>query len=213
VSGVVGSTRWGRDAVARVAIALAIALALVGAAPAAAQDGPYGSTSTTRGPGTQPSCQLRTRAAAPGETVTVHLRAISRGDQVEVRLDGEVVAQATAPSSGSAPRVNFNIDFVVPSDTEPGQHAVTAVGAGFTASCRTANGDDLQVAGSEVLSSGVERGGGGGSLPRTGMYIALLVALALVLLVVGRAVLTESRRRARSVTLDVHGPTPRTPRR
>lgn len=196
---------------------LALALVVLGAAPVSAQDGgPYGSTSTTGGPGTRPSCQLRTRAAAPGETVTVHLKAIPRGEQVEIRLDGEVVAKATATSSGSSPRVNFHVDFVVPSDTEPGEHVVTAVGADFTEPCRTANGDNLQVADTEVLSGGQSRNrgdGGGGSLARTGLYAGLLIAVAMGLLVVGRAVLAESRRRARSVTIDVHGHTPRAPRR
>ncbi len=204
----VGHARHGRRAVLGLVALIALTVA---AAPVAAQDGgPYGSTSTTAGPGTQPSCQLRDRVAAPGESVTVHLRAIPRGEQVEIRLDGEVVAEATADSSGSSPRVNMDVDFVVPADTEPGEHAVSAVGAAFTASCTTANGDDLEVASGAVLSGGEERGGG--SLARTGMYLAVLVAIAAGLLIVGRAVLLESRRRARSASIELPGRYPRTPR-
>lgn len=191
---------------------LALSLLLLGAAPSGAQDGgPYGSTTTTEGGGGTPSCQLRTKAAAPGETVTVHLKAIARGDEVEIRLDGEPLAQATATKSGSSPRVSFDVDFVVPTDTQPGTHSVAAVGADFNASCQTGSGEDLEVAAGAVRSGEKERGGG--SLARTGMYLALLVAVALGLLVVGRAVLAESRRRARSVTIDVHPRTPRSPRR
>ena len=185
----------------------------LGAAPAGAQDGgPYGSTTTTGGKGTRPACQLRTEVAAPGDTVTVHLKAIPRGDTVEIRLDGERVARATATSAGAPPRVSFDVDFVVPAGTAPGSHSVTAVGADFNVDCKTKRGEDLTVVEGAVLSKGESRGGGGGSLARTGMYLALLLAVALGLLVVGRAVLAESRRRARSVTIDVHDRPTRRPR-
>jgi hypothetical protein len=197
-SGIVGQRSDGPRLAAFALIAFAVLSLWAG--PAAAQDDPYGSTSTTGGNGTQPSCQLRTRSAHPGETVTVRLRAIPRGEEVEVRLDGEVVARATASSSGSSPRVSFDVDFVVPSDTVSGEHDVTAVGAAFTASCTTGNGDRLEVqADSEVRGIQQDRGG---SLPRTGIYIALLLAVAVALLLVGRAVLKESRRRARAAALD-----------
>jgi hypothetical protein len=205
---VAGQARRGRRGGA-FALAVLVVLGL-GVGSAAAQDGPYGSTSTTAGPGTEASCQLRTRAAAPGETVSVRLKAIPRGERVEIRLDGETVAEATATSSGSSPRVNLDVDFVVPADTEPGEHIVTAVSAGFNASCQTANGDNLEVASGAVLSGGEERGGG--SLARTGMYAAILVVTALGLLLVGRAVLTESRRRARSASIDQPRRRPGVPR-
>ena len=180
---------------------IALGLVTLGVGSAAAQDGgPYGSTSTTRGPGTQPSCQLRTRSAQPGDTVTVRLKAIPRGEEVEVRLDGEVVAEATATSNGSSPRVTFDVDFVVPSDTEEGDHEVSAVGAAFTASCTTGNGERL-----EVRASGEVRGkraSTSDSVAKTPLYGGLLLVLAVALLLAGRAVLAESRRRARAAALD-----------
>lgn len=193
----------------------ALASTLV-AMPAAAQDpgGPYGSTSTTGGPGGQPDCQLLTRAAAPGESARVRLREIPRGTSVQIRLDGEVVAEATASQPGNAPRVTFEVSFVVPADTEPGFHAVTAVGAGFNVPCQRQNGQDLEVSEAQVKGNTVTRDGSrGGSLPRTGIYVALLVAVGLGLVALGRTLLGESHRRSRPSTIDLPSRSMRTPRR
>ena len=175
-----------------------------------AGDGPYGSTTTTVDQnGAGPSCQLKTKTAPPGGQATVQVRSVPRGAEVEVRFDGRTVAEATATPAGSSPRVNVVIDFVVPASASAGEHFVTAVGAGFSVACQTGDGEELTVAGGEVLSSSVERSGGSeGSLPKTGVYIALLLVIGLVLLFMGRLLQLASRRRVR----DVHGgPPPRRP--
>jgi hypothetical protein len=178
-----------------------MALSQVPAGAHVAGDGPYGSTTTTVGGGPDTSCRLRETAASPGQTVTARVHAAPRGSEVEIRFDGAVVAEETATGPGNSPRVNVDIQFAVPSDAQEGDHAVTAVGADYTVSCGT-----LTTSG-EVLGANEERDQGG-SLPKTGVYVALLLVIGLVLVLVGRVLLVASRRRVP----DVHGPTrPRAP--
>jgi hypothetical protein len=161
---------------------------------ALAQDGgdnPYGSTTTTVDRGPDPSCRLRDRDLSPGETATAQVKAVARDTHVEIRFDGEVVAEAEATGPGSSPQVNIDIDFVVPADAGPGEHHVTAVAPSFTLTCGSSGGRE-----GAVMGASLERENQGGSLPRTGVYIALLVVTALALLLGGRAILTASRRRA-----------------
>ncbi|MFL6206859.1 MAG: hypothetical protein ACJ739_16075 [Acidimicrobiales bacterium] len=165
---------------------------LAHAAPAG--DGPYGSTTTTADHGPQPSCRLRETTVAAGGTATARLKAVPRNSQVEIRFDGEVVAEDTATGPGSSPRVNTDIDFVVPADAEPGDHDVTAVGAEFTAPCGTLTTPDGEVLGETITNDG----NGSGSLPKTGVYVALLLVIGVALVIVGRAVVEASRQRARA---------------
>ena len=189
-------------------LALTFVLATVAAAPAGAQDDdPYGSTTTTAKHGQRPSCRLRTEAGEVGSQASVTVKRVDRGATVRVLFDGRQVAEADATAPGSSAQVNVDIDFTVP-EAEPGTHEVTAVGADFTASCRTAHGDGFQVVASgEVLASEVTRpeSSDGGSLPRTGMYFGLVLA-ALALLVVGWVLLAGSKRRGDAAT----GARPRT---
>ncbi len=189
-----GQRAWGRRSAAVVAAVL-LAVGVL-ASPARAQDGgntPYGGTSTTIDDGPEASCRLRARVLSPGETATAQVKAVARGTHVEIRFDGEVVAEEDASGPGSSPRLNMEIDFVVPADAGPGEHTVTAVAPSFTLSCQAPGGGDLEVRGASV-----ERGDAGGSLPKTGVYIALLVVVALALLVAGRAFVEASRQRARA---------------
>ena len=186
-----------------VVLAVVLGLAL-SQSPATAQDGgdgPYGSTTTTAGQGPNPSCRLSQSTASPGGTATARVHAAPRGSSVEIRFDGATVAEQTATGPGSSPQVNVDIRFTVPSDAEEGSHTVTAVGAEFTASCGT-----LETSG-EVLSANEERGNGG-SLPKTGVYIALLLVVGFVLVLIGRVLLAASRRTAS----DGHGSYPSRPR-
>jgi hypothetical protein len=87
------------------------------------------------------------------------------------------------------------LSFTVPV-LDPGRYSLVVVGINFQADCAAASG------GFGVLGTGVEapRGGGGvgpGSLARTGIAVALLVAIGVALIVVGRGVLEASRRRRR----------------
>jgi hypothetical protein len=188
--------RRSKDAFRRAALGLVVALLAILAIPDAAHagDGPYGSTTTTADHGPPPSCRLRESTVAAGDTATARVKAAPRDSQVEIRFDGEVVAKATATGPGSSPRVNVDIDFVVPADAEPGRHDVTAVGADFSASCGA-----LDTRTGEVLSETVTNDrGGSGSLPKTGITVALLLVVAVALVIVGRAVLEASRQRARA---------------
>lgn len=175
-------------------LAVAIALALAVPAHAAAGGDPYGSTTTTAGePTAEVSCELSLTVGPPGTAVTANVLNVPFGDTIRVLFGGTEVGRATAPlaDQASAEVTSVTIDFVVP-DVAAGAYLVTAVGGTFTGECG-ADGDVLF----NVLAATQSRGDGGGALPRTGIYAALLVALALALVVAGRAALAESRRRKR----------------
>jgi hypothetical protein len=196
-----------RAAAAVLALALMVGVgAVIAAAPAGAQEeDPYGSTTTTSTPpGQTPSCRLRTASGEVGSRASVTVKAVARGTTVRLLFDGRPVAEAEATGPGNSPRINVDIDFTVP-EAEPGMHEVTAVGADFSVSCRTSRGNGFEVVGdAQVLSAQVGRGDGGNdggsSLPRTGIYLGLLVAVALGLVVAGRALLAGSKRRGRAST-------------
>jgi LPXTG-motif cell wall-anchored protein len=127
-----------------------------------------------------------------------HVRILFDGDQVGSG-DAEADAVANARSSvvrfggASVPAgvatATVVIDFVVPSRPQ-GTYIVTAVGATFTAPCGPGIGGEFGVLATTT-------GGDDGSLPKTGIYVGVLVAVALALLVAGRALLVASRRRRR----------------
>ena len=159
---------------------------------------PYGSTTTTAGPpGQTPSCVLRTRSAAPGETATVRVHSVERGITIELRFDGDTVVEATADGPGESAHVNIDIDFMVPTSAEPGQHFVTAVSADVTLSCQTPNGEEFEV--SEV------QGASATADDRSSERLLLLLVIGLIFVLVARVVLAASRRRVP----DVHGGTRR----
>lgn len=194
------------------AVFAACCLALVGAVgPAAAQD-PYGgttTTTTTAPPELEPACALSLTAGAPGAAASVRVTNVPFGATVRILLGGSEVARGTAPLQGQsadapvafggqvlaaqATTTTLDIAFTVP-DLTPGRYLVTAVGADFTLRCGP-DPDGLF----DVLGSAQGQGGGdvgGGSLPRTGIYVGLLLAVALALFLIGRALLSASRRRA-----------------
>jgi hypothetical protein len=94
---------------------------------------------------------------------------------------------------------SVTLSFVVPTNATGGNHTIVFVGAGFQ--CDPTNGTGLPVG---VLDLEISRGAtttvagtGGGSLARTGIEIALYLAVALALLVVGFLLVQEARRRRR----------------
>ena len=163
-----------------------VALLLMTALPAQAQDDPYGSTSTTQAPTLAPSCRLGLVAGAPGTEGEVTVENVPPGGTVRIIVDGREIGRATAPQGGAA-QVTLVVPFEVP-DISPGSYPVSVVGANFTITCVGAN----QL---EVLAASEGLGSGGGSLPRTGVYVALLVAIAVALLLLGRLLLEASRRK------------------
>jgi hypothetical protein len=183
-----------------VALAAGLVAALMVVAPVAAQDDPYGSTSTTRPtPGPRPSCRVDARSVTPGSTTVARVHAAPRGSTVRIFFNGEQVAEAQADGPGSSPQVNVDIPYTVP-DVEPGSYPVTAVGATFTASCGNQRVEgETEVAGEQIVRDADDSGGGtgvlGGSLARTGLTVGLLVAVALALILGGRGLLDGSRKR------------------
>lgn len=181
-------------------VAVGLAGSFLLAAPAVAQEDPYGSTTTTTSTtvpaGQQPSCLLRTESAGPTQPVTVTVRNVPRATTVRLLLDGAQVAQKDANGPGQSARVHVDMTFEVPAGTPPGMHEVTAVGASFAVRCLTNKGKSLEVLGEEVLSNEQSRGGGFGALPRTGMYVLLFLLVAAALILLGRALLEPNRRGA-----------------
>lgn len=167
----------------RAALAAAVAL-IVTAAPAGAQEDPYGPTSTTSVPGSVlPTCEVELEAGVPGANASVLVHNVPLGATVRVLIGGEESGQATAPVEAQETTTDLEVPFEMP-ELSPGDHAVTVVGADFTVAC---DGPDV-----EVLSAGQSRTGSG-SLPRTGAYIALLVMLAVALIVAGRVIVGRRR--------------------
>lgn len=203
-----GKSEMARNQRQRSIVAAGVLAVIVGlfvvvlAPPAAAQDGgPYGSTTTTAPapPGQQPSCQLRTREMAPGARAAAAVRAVPRGSTVRLLFDGEEVARAEADGPGQSATVNIEMEFVVPSDAESGPHEVVAVGPGFTARCEIPAGGGAQVLGTSTSRS---RGGLLGRLPRTGVFVALLLVLAAALLLVGRLLVDAAGQRRHAAARD-----------
>jgi hypothetical protein len=202
--------------------ALGLALLSVVAAPAAGaqEDDPYGSTTTTaptNGRGDiLATCSLSVPEGRPGDTVTATVNGVFLGETVRIFFDDLQVGITKAPatvggqlartgsvtgqSAGGAvvfggaavpaqqqPTVSVQITFTVP-PAAAGTHIVTAVGDTFTCFCNPDGA--FRVLGAKA---------GKGAMPRTGIYVALLLAAALALLVVGRALVTASRRRRAAV--------------
>lgn len=177
------------------------------ASPAQAQDGdPYGGTTTTTAApvSLEATCDLSVTEGEVGTSVTATVFNVPFGGTVRVLFGGVEVGRATAPLQGQSvgvpvlfdgaalPRqattTTVAIPFVVP-DVGPGLYLVTAVGVDFTCFCSPETGGNFKVLGA------VTGGPKGGSLPRTGIYVALLLVVALLLLLIGRALLEASRRR------------------
>jgi hypothetical protein len=189
-----------------------ITLVTLLAGTAAAQD-PYGGTSTTAGePAVAASCELSVTSGEAGASVTATVSNVPFGGTVRILFGGVEVGRGTAPLqsqsvgapvllggrvlSPQAALTSLSIPFVVP-DMRAGTYLVTAVGVDFTCVCNPGG------AGFEVLADVIARGGGGGALPRTGIYALLLLAIAIALILLGRAFVEESRRRRRKAEWDL----------
>jgi hypothetical protein len=169
-------------------------------------------TSSTEGQ-IAPSCSLSTNSATPGTKVTGTITNIPVGTTVTLLFDGNKVAKETATADGqgqaalaaipSAGHLSAGaatadtsggaiMSFTVPNTATGPGHTVVFSGAGF--SCDATGG-----AGFEVKAAAIEKnpGNGGTNLARTGMQIAVYLAVALVLIVVGLQLLRASRARRR----------------
>jgi len=171
----------------------------------------YGCPPTTPPPGPQVSCSISAEAAAVGDPVIVTVVNVVVGTEISLSIDGVVIAKSTATADGQgnqtaaalAPAGHLAaraaelggavIKFTVPSSLSPGKHTLVVFGAGFSCS-PTANG--FAVLGSEVTRGELPRSDSG-SLARTGLQIALFLAIALVLILAGYMLVKEAQRRRR----------------
>jgi hypothetical protein len=195
-----------RSTLLTIGVVAAVSVCFAGPASGQTPDDPYGET-TTSGPGAPTpaaSCELSITSGEPGASVTATVSNVPFGTTVRILFGGIEVGRGTTPVQGQsvgapvllggrvlprqAARTTLSIDFVVP-DVEPGSYLVTAVGVDFTCRCSPETGGMF-----DVLAAAVGRRGGG-ALARTGIYVLLLLAIAFALLVVGRVLVQESRRR------------------
>jgi hypothetical protein len=130
--------------------------------------------------------------------VTATVSGVPAGELVRILFGGIEVGRAEA-APGPELFATLTIVFTVP-DVRADSYLVVAVGDTFTAECEAAflivAGETIERPGT-VGGNGNGSGGGGGSLPRTGVYVGLLLAVAVALLLMGRALLEGSRRRRR----------------
>lgn len=179
---------------------------LVPSAAAHAQEGPYGSTTTEAPPEpNEVTCSLDITTGEAGSPGTAQVFSVQAGVTVRLLFDGAEVGSAEAlgaPGTSS----NVTIGFTVP-EVDPGSYVVAAVGPSFAAEC-DGSLEVGAVAGENIVRPGTDPSGnvaGSGSgrvgpLPRTGVYIALLVVIALAALILGRILLAASRRRRRRLS-------------
>ncbi len=169
------------------------------------------STNGTPPPGEDvtPECGLSVQAGVAGTVVLVGVGGLPDGTSIQVLFNGVQVAQGVAetPEAGdedalgvggefaAAPRHGRSVavrafaallSFTISSTTPAGTYDVRAVGAGFNVSCGAFT---VQVAGSSSR--------GGGVMAFTGLNVSLLLAIAIVCLIVGRALIQASRERRR----------------
>lgn len=186
----------------RLVLGVALCITVVLAAlPAHAQEDPYGGTTTTRPPGGgNPSCTTDRNTGAPGDTGTATLHHVLVGEHVDIEIGGEVAGSGEAEGPGDeSGRTTFDITFVVP-QLDPGEYSIAAVGATFTVRCGSGE-FDVEVAGADTSRSGPDSSrGGGGFLPRTGAELALWLAIAVLLALVGWAAVRAARRRRAAVS-------------
>jgi hypothetical protein len=193
--------RYGRDGRRGVLALCAAALFVLavttvsnaGAAPVAraACDPVYGCTTTTT-QGVSASCALSGSAnVSPGETVVATLDNVPPGTAANLTLDGATVASGTASSQGS-----LTLTFTVPSNAAPGTHQLLFVGGGVL--CDPTGGAGLSVLGAELSRGSTDTPrSGGDTMARTGMKVALYLAIALVLVIIGWTLVQAARRRRR----------------
>jgi hypothetical protein len=178
-------------------IAVVLVAMLAGVGSAAAQDDPYdpyGPTSTDPPTvsSTEAGCSLSVDDGQAGRAVTATVTNVPVGELVRILFGGIEVGRATATGPGDAGLTTVTIPYTVPSMTA-GRYLIVAVGSTFTADC-------AESFGVEVGGVSAERpGGNGGALPRTGIYVGLLLAIAFALLVGGRALVEGSHQRRKAL--------------
>jgi LPXTG-motif cell wall-anchored protein len=134
--------------------AMALALVLVGlmAAPAAAQQYPPDTNIIT----------VSVTCPTPGEALTVSAQTFAPGAEVTVSLESTVLGTTTANGDGVA-----TLEVTIPADATPGAHTITAVGLS-PAGAEVGATLDLNAAITVCGPEGAAPGEAAGPLPRTG---------------------------------------------
>ena len=158
------------------------------ASTAGAQD-PYGNTTTTapQARTVEGTCRLSPEEGRVNDSITATVSGVFLGENVRLLFDGVQVGATTAPNTGGTTTggvttTSVSFSFRVPA-AAPGVHIVTAVGDTFSAFC----GPNGQF---RVLAAKSPR-----SLARTGIYTALYLVLAAILLGIGSELVLRARRR------------------
>jgi len=179
------------------------------AGPAGAQDpnDPYGSTTTTTAPPATATIELSVDSGPRGTDIGVFACGYAPGTTGgSVTFDGTVVASGLVASAqgcltgtGNAPPGSAPLTIRVPDDARPGNRNVCSVVSGYNTPCaqfqvRNQGEAEGGVLGNRITNDSLF----GGSLPKTGLAIGALLAIAAVLIVGGRALLADERRRRRT---------------
>jgi hypothetical protein len=185
--------------------AAAVAGTSTPSAPAQVCDDVYGCPTIPTEAGGVPTCSQAGGIVVGGEVRPATVDGVPAGSQVQITLDGNVAGTGNADADGHA-----TVQFTIPSDIGSGEHPVFAVGAGFSVDCGTVTGPAVlgeTATTSAVSGNGTANGGSGsgsgstsvgaGSLARTGVEIALLVAIGVALILVGQRFVAFDRRRRR----------------
>lgn len=170
-------------------IALVLALLLAGAPAQSQTKSPCapGGPSAAYPP---KACGLRLAKgqAAPGETVGVEGDGYKPNSTVSIEFRSAPVHVATATTNGTG---SFATTFVVPANATFGRHTVAGIG-------QKVNGEPLELTADITISAAGTQGAGasrGGTLPRTGAFIAGAAGVGVALIAVGAFVVASSRRR------------------
>lgn len=188
---------------AAVAAGLVVLLAL-SVATAGAQDGPYGSTTTTTTAPRRATIALTVTSGPPGTDVGVFACGYDPGAEGgSLTFDGTVLAAGLIANgdgcltgTGNAPPGGAPVTVRVPPTARPGNHNVCSMLPGYNTPCArfrvtTRGRSDEHRA--EVRGESIGRTSNGGSSAPPRIAAALLLALAVF--VVGRMALTARGRR------------------
>jgi hypothetical protein len=131
-------------------------------------------------PGTAPTLSLSTNVVQAGGSVRLCGDHFVPGSTVTVALDGTTLATGTAGANGS-----LCVTVTIPAGTAAGAHTLSA----------TDTAGESATAALTVTAAGA--GGGGGGLANTGVAIASIGGLGLLLLIGGGVMLLAGRRRSK----------------
>jgi hypothetical protein len=123
--------------------------------------------------------------------VTATLSNVPAGTQAQLRFDGEVVNEGAAGSNGV-----LILSYTIPAGTKTGAHTLVFTGAGFQCDATAGRNFAVGVLGATFTNSSEAAGNAVSRNPlvRTGIELALYLAVALVLVLAGFVLVRLARR-------------------